>query len=319
MANLILTTDCQRKCAYCFAQEDRNKKQVFSWEGFKMAVEFLETDPDNKNVNLLGGEPTLHKKFVDMLGYLLEKDFQIQVFTNAMVPEDKLHEIHELITKKVIPRKDQLYFAVNINEEKYRSEEEINLQSRFFKKLGYLSYPSFTIFENDVDLKFLVKTIEENLLDPYIRLGLAMPIVNGKNKYLHPEDYKKVAKSIIDLSENSEGITLTFDCGFPLCMFSLAEVGKLSQNKENDFMFICGQPLDIYPDLTVTNCYPLSKLHRTTIQNFKNVKELKEYFEKGFSVSSGMFGEKCRECSFFMRPCMGGCKAFYKPMVQGGS
>lgn len=315
MANLILTTDCQKNCSYCFAKDDRDKHLVFSWGDFRTIVGFLETS-DHKNINLLGGEPTSHKDFIKMLGYLIERDFQIQVFTNGMVDEDRLDEIYDLINKKIIIREDQLYFTVQVNEEKYRTSEESKLQEAFFKKLGRITYPSFTIFEEGIDLSFLVDTIENYNLDRYIRLGLAMPVINGDNKYLSPDSYKSVAKDITKLAENSEGITTTFDCGFPLCMFSLDEIGRLNRSPENDFLFMCGQPLDIYPDLTVSNCYPLSKIHKANILDFKNVEELRLHFEAGFKTAYGMFGEKCEKCAFWMKPCMGGCKGFYKPIGE---
>ena len=142
MANLILTTKCQRKCTYCFAKNDRNTDLNFSMDNFKKAINFISTG--FKGVNLLGGEPTLHKDFVSMLDYTINKDFLIQVFTNGMTSYETIKDIKGLLSKSAL-RKDQLSFAVNINEHIYRSEEEVELQKRFFKKLGNYAYLSFTI------------------------------------------------------------------------------------------------------------------------------------------------------------------------------
>lgn len=306
MANLLLTTDCQRKCKYCFAKEDKSKNESFTWENFLRALNFISSGPPA--LNLLGGEPTMHPLFIKMLEHLIVNDYVIQVFTNGMVKQDLLDKITSLLNRVVL-REQQLLFAVNINEEKYRTTDEDRLQKRFLDSMGHLSFPSFTIHEV-TDLLFLQKTIENYYLDPSIRLGLAMPVSDRSNSFLEPAYYREVAKSIIELSKNSEGTTITFDCGFPLCMFELDEISELTKNEKNDFSFICGCPLDIHPDLTMTNCYPLAAVHKTNIEGFSDIMQAYEYFERGFKTPIGIYGETCRECQFFGQACMGGCKGF---------
>ena len=307
MSNLILTTDCQRKCSYCFAGDDRDKGLLFSWESFIKVVNFFPPA-----INLLGGEPTLHPEFIRMLDYLLVNNFTIQVFTNGLLSDDLLIELVNTINKYEL-KKDQLYFAVNVSSEKYRTKDETIKQIKFFKALTKLAYPSFTIYEKDTNLLFLLDLIKKYDLDPTIRLGIAMPVIGGSNIHLPAKLYKNVAQSIINLSENSDNATIVFDCGFPLCMFTLEEISRLNKNEKNDFMFSCGQPLDIYPDLTVANCYPLSKLHKVSLNNFKTFNELNNYFRDGFSTPTGIYGDRCKECTFFKKICDGGCKGFYTP------
>jgi radical SAM protein with 4Fe4S-binding SPASM domain len=309
MANLLVTTDCQRKCPYCFAQGDKDKRLTINWDDFITVTNFIATGP--RALNLLGGEPTLHPDFDHMLSYLLEKDYIVQVFTNGMVRGALLDKITDILNRIAL-RDHQLFFAVNINEEKYRSKEEDRLQKRFLNSMGHLAYPSFTIHEK-TSLLFLQKTVEDYYLEKSIRLGLAMPIQGVNNKFLPKESYRDIAQSIVELANNSEGTTITFDCGFPLCMFELDEISELTKNEENDFSFICGTPLDIYPDLTMTNCYPLSKLHKTHIMNFNNIMDAYKYFEEGFAVPEGIYGQKCVECQFFRKVCYGGCKGFAVP------
>jgi len=311
MANLLITTDCQRKCEYCFAQENRGSGEFISWDNFMEAVSFISTGP--RAFNILGGEPTLHPDFDKMLAYLLEKDFMIQVFTNGMIDDKKLNDITSVLNKIAL-REGQLSFGVNINSEEYRTKEEDRLQKRFLDNMGHLAYLAFTIHE-DTSLIFLKETAEKYYLDPTIRLGLAMPLCGNKNlnKYLPVSSYRPVAKRIIELAENSEGITLMFDCGFPLCMFNMDELGKLVKNEENKFSFVCGVPLDIYPDLTVTNCYPLSRMHKNVIYNFASIMDAYKFFEEGFDSPEGIYGSRCTTCQFFKKSCQGGCKGFAEP------
>jgi len=313
MANLILTNNCQRKCEYCFAQEDRYRNEEFTWRNFIEAAEFIATGP--KVVNVLGGEPTLHKKFADMLEYLILEDYTIQVFTNGMVSDDKMDDILRLLNNTTL-KNNQLFFAVNVSETNCSTDSEIKLQKRFFSSVKHIAYPSFTIHNKDTDLFFLHQIIEKYNLDPTIRLGLAMPVIRGSNKHLPISAYKTVAKNIIKLSESSSGTTIKFDCGFPLCMFTLEEVNKLNNNEENAFVFTCGQPLDIYPDLTVTNCYPLSKVHRINLKDYTSIMDVYTYFDKGFETPTGIYGKRCLDCTFFRKVCSGGCKGFYRSRGQ---
>jgi len=311
MANLILTTDCQRKCSYCFAQEDRDKNIAFTWDNFITASNFISTI-EPKLVNLLGGEPTLHKDFPKILEYLILNDFLIQVFTNGIVSEKRMDEIYKVL-KSITLREGQLKFGVNVNKKEDRSVNETEMQNEFFKRFYKITYPAFTIYEKGTDLSFLSDLIQKYLLEPVIRLGIAMPVIGGKNKYLPIDQYRDAAQSIINLSKNSPNITITFDCGFPLCMFDMAEIRELSQNENNNFSFVCGQPLDIYPDLTITNCYPLSKLCKVNIKDFKNITEVYDFFRTGFMTPIGIYGQQCLDCQFFMKICFGGCKGFYSP------
>lgn len=306
MANLLLTTDCQRNCSYCFAKQDRNKHMMFTLEDFMTALNFISTGP--RALNLLGGEPTLHPDFSDMLAHLIENDFRIQVFTNGMIRRPLLNKINSVLNRIVL-RESQLLFAVNMNEEKYRTKEEDRLQRRFLDSMGHLAFPCFTIHEN-ADLLFLQKLIEDYYLDPSIRLGLAMPIIGAENNYLHRRDYRTVVKCIIDLCDNSKGTTINFDCGFPLCMFELEELSRLKDDDENDFAFICGVPLDIYPDLTMINCYPLANVHKAHMSQFSSIQEAYDYFGEGLQKPDGIYGQKCVECQFFRKSCLGGCKGF---------
>lgn len=316
MANLLLTTECQRKCVYCFAEADKHKHMEFEWDNFIAAANFVGTI-EPKLINLLGGEPTLHKDFAKMLEYLLTNDFIVQVFTNGMVSDEQMDKISNVINKVDI-KKDQLKFVVNVNHESERLPGETEKQATFFKKFNKITFPSFTIHKQ-VDLSFLLELVKNYSLDPFIRLGLALPTVGGHNKYLPIEEYKEVADTIIDFINVSGDVGITFDCGFVLCMFPMEKLSELLKLEQHDLMFLCGQPVDIYPDLTATNCYSLSNLYRAKLQDFNDIVELYKFFQDGFMTPVGIYGQKCADCQFFRKICFGGCRGFYKPEQQGDS
>jgi len=306
MANIILTNECQRNCQYCFASKDKDRNEDFTVENFDKVINLLSTGP--KLINLLGGEPTLHENFNLFLDKLLKDEFQVQVFTNGMLDEDKLNKLISVIDSNSI-NKDQLYFCVNINEEKYRSEDEDKLTRHFLKHMSSLAYPSFNIFEKEAKLDFLIDLVKEYDLDPLIKLGLGLP---GGDKHLPLKDYREVGLKILEFSDKvkANDIGIIFDCGFPLCLFTLSEVSRLNSNPLNDLMFYCGTPLDIHPDMTATNCYPLAHLHKVSLDKFDKFEDLYHYFKYTFKCDVGLY-EECTSCELFKKLCFSGCKGLY--------
>lgn len=302
MANLILTTECQRNCKFCFSKNDLRISEI-NEENFIKIIDFISTE--HKFVNLVGGEPTIHKNFTEILEFLIINNFYIQVFTNGLISKENLEKIVKILNYNSI-KKEHLYFSVNLSS-------GINkIQRNTLKKLNTLSYPSYTIQSKEDDLMFLVDTIRSYNLDPTIRLGLALPSIGSGNEYLPIEHYRSVAKNIINLTNNSEGITIKLDCGFPLCMFKFEELENLNKD-ENHFRFDCGQAIDIYPDLSVTNCFALKNIARENIEDFESLPQLKEHFYWGLMTPIGIYGDVCYECEYFGAKCSGGCKGFYRP------
>ena len=91
--NIILNSYCNLKCNYCFA--DEYMEENVKTPGKSMDYDFFagEMLPRVKNVtliNFMGGEPTLHPRFNDMLSSTL-KTMQpftyLGVFTNGLMPE----------------------------------------------------------------------------------------------------------------------------------------------------------------------------------------------------------------------------------------
>jgi radical SAM protein with 4Fe4S-binding SPASM domain len=320
MSNIIFNSNCNRQCVYCFArQEDRENKQL-SLDNLTIICDFLQRSRKRK-VNVLGGEPSLHPEFDVFLEYLISRGFVVHVFTNGMISHSTLESLHVLIAKWQLTRQ-RLKFIINVNEEKYRPPKEKELQGNTFRELHEFSTLSFNIFERDCCLDFLAALITRHQLIPEIRLGLASPILlNGKgykgNRFLAVDDYSCIAGKIMALSGlcRENAIDIVFDCGFPLCMFSDEEIGRLYKNK-TQLKFVCHPIPDIDPDLNVFHCYPLSGYFPQKLTHFRHLKEIHSYFSSLLAKSksserAGIF-ETCHACEYRHRGmCAGGCKGHY--------
>lgn len=307
MANIILNDKCQRKCTYCFSEN--NNSFDMDYNTFKVIANFVATG--TKAVNIIGGEPTLSSSFEEILTYLINNDFMVQVFTNGMLNDDTFVMVKDVMRSAST---DKVFFAININNAHLRTHEEDRLQRRFMSEFNRYTYVAHTILNKDHDLCFISDIIKEYDLQNDIRLGLALPVFKGINEYLPIADYKIVGKKIIEFAKNNKDISISLDCGFPMCMFDMEDLNDINSNKNLNFYFECGQPIDIFPDLSVINCNPLKKVYRDNISDFENIEDLRLLLKKNLEVAHGIFEGRCKECFFFMKYCSGGCKGFYKPV-----
>lgn len=312
MSNIILTTKCQRKCQYCFAKDNVFAPMEFTLEDFKKIIDWIDLSNDlTTRVGLLGGEPTLHPKFIEFLDYTLSKKLNTVVFTNGMVADrDLLLDIIKTAKKNDVRNKENLCFCLNVNERKYRSEKEQHLQTIFLETLGRVTALSFNIFERDCDLGFLVGLIKQYKTLPIIRFGLAAPLGN-RNQFLKLSDYSFIAEKLTEFSKltREQDVSIGFDCGFTKCMFTSEQIEEIKKSKIDSFSFDCGPSIDIYPNLDVTNCYPMSKVLKAKVSDFKTYNEAYGYFNKKIKEYPPVY-HRCKSCDLFLNDeCGGGCRA----------
>lgn len=323
MSNIILNTDCNRQCVYCFSNGGGKEKKQMSLDTLTTICDFFERSRKRK-INVLGGEPTLHPQFDLFLEYLLSRDFVVHVFTNGMLSPTSLEAVNVSIAHRKITHR-RLKFIVNVNEEKYRDRQEMERQEQTFDALHSLCSLSFNIFEPSCSLDFLVPLIVEKKLIREIRLGLASPIRGKHNRFLPLKAFRPIARKIDAFSSlcKDNDIDLVFDCGFPLCIFTDKELGKLYRNK-TQLKFVCHPIPDIDPDLNVTHCYPLADYFPRKLDRFRDLEDIRSYFRSRLAGgdSGGEKMEKadgkngifktCRECDYRRRGmCSAGCKGHY--------
>lgn len=101
--NLLLTNKCNQRCPYCFLagtldHVDKAMEEI-SIDNFEIALKYAREFLDfglKKRINLLGGEPTLHSRFEELLRkaiYQKTKDnadviFPVHVFSNGLFDID---------------------------------------------------------------------------------------------------------------------------------------------------------------------------------------------------------------------------------------
>lgn len=320
MANIIINSDCNRKCVYCFSHLNKGETKRMTLDNLTLICDFMERSGKRK-VNVLGGEPTLHPQFVLFLEYLISRGFIIHLFTNGMMKKSVLESLLVLVAKRRLTRQ-RLKLIVNVNAEAYRESRETEKQAATFRAFRDFSSLSFNIFEKECSLDFLAQLIEAHGLIREIRLGLAAPVAGKANRFLLNEHYPAIAGKIEAFSHvcQRHAIDLVLDCGFPLCIFSDEQIGKLFKNK-TQLKFVCRPIPDIDPDLNVFHCYPLSGYFPQPLSQFRDLRDVRNYF---FSLlernthESGVF-EACGNCEYRHRGmCAGGCKGHFATAAKEG-
>lgn len=281
MANILLAMRCNRSCPYCFARgemEASDRERFISWENFIYIADFLEAG-GIKRVSLLGGEPTLHPQCVDLILYLVRRNFTVTVFTNGILGAKRLDEFRSHLTPVGT---DRLSFVCNLNDPVQtpapaRERERIE---RFLSLMGPWTMPGFNIYRLDFTLDFLFDAINRFGMKRHMRLGIAHPLPGRPGSFIRPLEMGAAIdrlysyRPLFDSLRVSPGI----DCGFPLCKFTDEQLGWL-HHFDRPLQFRCAPGLDITPDMSVYHCFPLSRYRRRSLFEFDSVQEVLRYYQ----------------------------------------
>ena len=322
MANILLTDFCNRGCAYCFARkkiatDTDGTDQVsgtISMENVDTAIDFLKRSGVG-TFTALGGEPTLHPHFPDILDRAYAADLNVRIFSNGLIPIEHLSYLEQ-----VDPGRTSI--VININEPKeYRSDQWAQTISTL-KHLGSMISLGFNIYNKQFDSSFIVELTVGHGLRKVIRIGLAQPIYGADNAYIPVKEYPDIAGKIVALAKRCSeyDIALDFDCGFTLCMFSETQLGELYFSG-TPFVFSCPTVIDIGTNLDVWHCFPLSTIMNTHLGKFENRNEIvRFYYEKLYPYRRLGSMDECRSCMHLRRGfCSGGCLSHNLSLFQSAT
>lgn len=314
--NLIITDVCNRSCPYCFA---RAKVDVgrgvgpaarhMSMEAFERCLSVLGAGQCGEPLKLLGGEPSLHPLFTQFVTLGLDRKFEVTVFSNGLWSANARERFVPVLQHQNLNR---LTFVINVNEPSLETGHEAEPLAGTLQMLGGRAQPGFNIYRQQFDMRFIVDTVKKHGLRRRVRVGLAAPIVGTENGYVRREWLRGIAARIVEQAQLLEqhDILMNFDCGFPLCMFSEDQIGKLALTS-GGVNSECGCPIDVGPDLTVWPCFPLSNVLNVKLGDFRSTTEIRQFYNSRLSVFRRMGTmDECASCKYARRgQCCGGCVA----------
>jgi len=310
MGNVLLTDVCNRNCPYCFARGtvqldtgcDAPEAKHLSLDDLERVMDFFDASHDG-GFHMLGGEPTQHPHFRELVTRVLGRGFQVLLFTNAIMD-------HE--TRAFIAQQDAaLKVLVNVNHPATWSAAERESVPRFLADTGERTMLGFNIHETEFEADFLLEFIERHGLTRRIRTGLACPVVGSESSFISHEDYPGVGRRLLAFAESAfaADVVVGLDCGFPICMWNAEELGRL-HFLNVEVTSHCDVIMDIGPDLQVWPCFPLSQVFRADLSDFATMKEMREHFQSLTAPYKSFGGQPaCLGCRNLKRSCGGGCLA----------
>lgn len=283
MPNILLTNTCNQRCPYCFAankitrdSKNRGSKEM-SLKDLKTVLDFLERN-NERVIRLMGGEPTLHSKFEEIVDYILSRNLRIHVFTNGLFSAKKAN---------LLVRKGQkIKYSFNINPPSAYSSRRWN---QILENLGVITslencLIGAVIWQENFNIDYLIDLANRYPVKA-IMLRVANPVFNQKNKYVSLNRYPTLAKNIIrEIKKADESkIRIGFGCGLAKNMFSPEEIHLLKKYNVANMKWGCdgnSGRFDISVNLSVFRCFPLSGWQEKKLLDFNNSQEIENYFNR---------------------------------------
>jgi len=314
MANVILTNICNLSCPYCFAGDLRSHKtEYITPEALERAVDFLKKS-HCQEIGLIGGEPTLHPRFAEILAQMSAIFSKVFVYSNGICLE------------KYFPLAlgENICYLINVNEstvtgrEKFLALEQMLEKASAMGKISQFSLGVNVYCENQSfdDVLYLCEKFSMGAL----RLSIVVPSCHGANR---TEWFARLKPSLIHLYRQMKerNIVPKYDCNIvPPCIFTDEEMAFLHTlpGSPGDIarvtgkMAVCRPVIDIYPDLTVARCFGMSDA-KHSLDEFENLGDIIRFFtyETDGRLLYGESDPHCREC--YRRrtlQCYGGCLEF---------
>ena len=274
------------------------------WEIFEQSLDFLIRS-GIQEACLLGGEPTLHHDFIQMVDRVLERGLRLLVFTGGLVNQKVLSRLEKV-------EEGKLLVLVNVVSPNDNLPSLIKRQSILYHRLGSRVMLGMNIASSSIEFNFLLDLIEEFGLSPHIRLGLAHPELSGGNCFLHSKDYPKIGRKVMSfgLNARNRGIRLELDCGWVPCMFPDGGLSMLEINSD-DVGTRCNPILDILPNGQVISCYPLASHSQEYLSEKQDADGLRLRFSQLLTAHRHFhLYKKCAHCEWREQgACVGGCLA----------
>lgn len=250
-----------------------------SWPDLLYIADFLWSN-GQRQLSLLGGEPTLHPQCVDFVRYLLDRGFGVTLFSNGLLSRKRLDEFESYLD--AVPT-DRFNIVCNLNNplQTPANDTDDRQLDAFLSLMGPFVTPGFNIYRHDFDLDFVFDLTMRYGLRRDLRIGVAHPVLGAANAHIRAEDMVAIVERLMSYRTSFERyrIRLSLDCGFPLCAFTDDQLGWL-RRWANPTNFSCSPAIDVAPDMSVYHCFPLSQYGRKSLFDFDTLADIDSYFAR---------------------------------------
>lgn len=327
MANIMVTDSCNLHCPYCFANEFVNKdRNEITEEAFEKAVDFILGDGSQHRIGLIGGEPTTHSHFAELLKKVIsdKRVYTIMLYTNGVL----LDKYWDLVTHK------KVHMLINCN-----APEDIGQKAydRLCQNLEYLYKTrlfgdnltlGINLYKPDFDYAYLLDLLKK-YNQHHVRISITVPNMDSNRNCDAHAYFKRMKPRVLqffhDLMRND--IIPNWDCNkMPPCLVSEDDIEQfnaymnqtfirenLQKSNISDGIVRCGPVIDIRQDLTAVRCFGLSEVTKEKISDFETISDLMRYYMRTIDAYAfnSVYSAQCAGCKNRKTgSCTGGCLAF---------
>jgi radical SAM protein with 4Fe4S-binding SPASM domain len=312
---IILTEQCNLSCSHCFNSMFRKQGMMDAdlWiEYMKRNAPYLH----DREFRIMGGEPTLHPRIVEIVDESSKYFMNSVLFTNGTT-------LPELCRNEVFVKNHftgRLAYAINgftFNQKKFDEYKEFISEVKLHDVVPL----------KDVD-SFIDRVFEQMKLHPQVVLLFSpdtqINLVNNDVAKEYRTSWMKAMTKLLPVLD-SRGIPYGFDHYFPMCFYTQEMIDELHLHGINDLhtarisccgdrhmglidwnfdLYFCNQTRIKIGSILDENGYPMlvpdimNILHKYSCVKTDNVKEV---------------SDKCRNCAV-VASCKTGC--FYNSMVR---
>ena len=320
MANIAITNYCNLKCSYCFADDMIHQaNKTMSIENYIKILKYLTEQNKETNIGIIGGEPTLHPQFKDILIETNQcgavNNINFTLFTNGIELEQYIPYIG-----------DNIKILINCNN-LFNTEQTKSFYSTLTHcaELGWLKTGKVqcgcNLFPQETKYHWIWLLVDTFSLH-FLRCSIVSPGGQYKNWRNRKDEYFKQMKPIfLDFCKEAKkrNVKLGLDCGYiPSCYFNEQEL-KLIKEVITDEMYDieigCNPVMDITPDLQIIPCFGLYN-NSIPLDFNKNWLGLYKYLNYNYYAINTLNNTQgpCSTCNKLCDfQCQGGCLAFSSP------
>lgn len=293
---ILLTEKCNANCKSCFNSSYRRNKDM-NIDDFKELCDYLSKNNIEK-IKIMGGEPTIHPNFIEIVEYAQAKISGIHIFTNAL--NESIFSIKLRDTDSIV------YNASFLNE-------QFMIEKLLLNQLGSRAIETQISSDTDIEklknnLSFIISKAKEmygieTVID---KIGINLTLNCIENIFDKKEIIIEKWNDLYTFIKSNLGIDMKVDHSIPWCFFVNTDM-KVKQGIWK-CSYHCSGLIDTDLNLRYCNQLPKVLIPLRKDKRFIPIKIVENYLHMtNLEKINGNLNKICKDCIFFGEKCNGGC------------
>ena len=326
MAHIVINNYCNLRCPDCFAEGiTAEPPESMELSEVGRVLDFLSRSrPFREQVGIVGGEPTLHPRFREVLAL-------VGRFARANGSPTLLLTNGVELARHVEALPNGMAVLVNVNSPDDTGDEAFLKTLSSVSALAKRGSGEFTLgcnlYPGRSDYGYIWDVLSHYGCQN-VRMSVVSPFGCGACERGDKESYfEKMKPVFVRFCEDAirHGVAVKRDCSqIPPCYFSPEELEVLGAATTSGELgpIYCSSMADFRVGGLVSTCYGWGA-KPVPYEKFRDVAEVYAYFDRRVQpqvVERNIENERCASCEHAaLGRCCGGCPAFAPPAKQKGS